>query len=85
MPRNEVAALQHLCPGVRIHAIDIVQPPGIGIAPIADMDAHQAIVAAALAADSSAEAAKKARCDTRADTKRRALSRPPVTLTKRSA
>jgi hypothetical protein len=43
-----------------IHAIDIVQPPGIGI-PIADMDAHQTIVSAALPAKSSAETARKAR------------------------
>src|SRR4051812_19881435 len=40
---------------MRIHAIDIVQPPGIAIPPIPDMDAHQATVAAALAAKSSAE------------------------------
>jgi hypothetical protein len=26
-------------PGIRIHAIDIVQPPGIGISPIADIHA----------------------------------------------
>jgi hypothetical protein len=28
----------HVCPGISIHAIDIIQPPGIGISPIADMD-----------------------------------------------
>ena len=50
MPRNDAAALGHVCPGIRIHAIDIVQPPGIGISPIADMDPHQTIVTAALAA-----------------------------------
>src|SRR5512144_871191 len=61
MPRNEAAAPSEVCPGIRIHAIDIVQPPGIGISPIADMDAHQAIVVAALAAKSSAETARKAR------------------------
>ncbi|HEX2462711.1 MAG TPA: hypothetical protein VHJ58_21405 [Vicinamibacterales bacterium] len=44
MPRNDAAAPGHVCPGIRIHAIDIVQPPGIGISPIADMDAHQTIV-----------------------------------------
>src|SRR5947199_2048556 len=57
MPRNDAAAAAHVCPGIRIriHAIDIVQPPGIGISPIADMDAHQTIVTAALAAKSSAE------------------------------
>jgi hypothetical protein len=59
MPRNDAAAPGHVCPGIRIHAIDIVQPPGIGISPIADMDAHQTIVTAALAAKSSAETPKK--------------------------
>jgi len=46
MPRNDAAAPGHVCPGIRIHAIDIVQPPGIGISPIADMDVHQMIVSA---------------------------------------
>ena len=41
MPRNHAVAPGHVCPVVRIHAIDIVQPPGIGISHIADMDAHQ--------------------------------------------
>jgi hypothetical protein len=63
MPRNDAAATGHVCPGIRIHAIDIVQPPGIGISPIADMDAHQTIVTAALAAKSSAEVPKKARSE----------------------
>ena len=44
----------HICSGIRIHASDIVQAPGFGISPIADMDAHQTIVTAALAAKSSA-------------------------------
>ena len=61
MPRNDAAAPNHVCPGIRIHAIAIVQPPGIGISPIADMDVHQRIVAAALAAKSSAETPKRAR------------------------
>src|ERR1700688_2962642 len=60
MPRNDAAAPGHVCPCIRIHAIDIVQPPSIGISPIADMDAHQTIVTAALAAKSSAETPKKA-------------------------
>src|SRR2546427_8342447 len=63
MPTNDAAAPGHVCPGIRIHAIDIVQPPGIGIPPIADMDAHQMIVPAALAAKSSAETPKKARSE----------------------
>ena len=37
-----------LWPGIRIHVIDIVQPPGIGMPPIPDIDAHQPIVNAAL-------------------------------------
>src|SRR5438477_12845538 len=60
MPRNDAAAPGHVCPGIRVHAIDIVQPPGIGIAPIADMDAHQTIVTAVLTAKSSVETPKKA-------------------------
>jgi hypothetical protein len=60
MPRNDAAASGHVCPGIRIHTIDIIQPPGIAISPIADMDAHQTVVSAALAAKSSAETAKKA-------------------------
>jgi hypothetical protein len=60
MPKNDAAAPGHVWPGISIHAIDIVQPPGIGISPIADMDAHQTVVAPALAAESSAETPKKA-------------------------
>ena len=55
MPRNDAAAADHVRPGMRIHAIDIVHPPGIGIALIADMDEAQRIVTAALAAKSSPE------------------------------
>ena len=65
MPRNEAATPGHVCPGIRIHAIDIVHPPGMGIPPIADMDVHQTIVSAVLAAKSSAEMPKKACCDIR--------------------
>src|SRR5436309_4696071 len=72
MPRNDAAAPGHVCPGIRIHAIDIVQPPGIGIPPIAVMDPHQTIVTAVLAAKSSAETLKKARSETMA----REISRP---------
>jgi hypothetical protein len=61
MPRNDAAAPAQVCSGIRIHAIDIVQPPGIGISPIADIDLHQTIVSAALAAMSSAETPKNAR------------------------
>src|SRR5258707_7563801 len=67
MPRTDAAAPAHVCPGIRIHAIGIVQPPGIGISPIADMDAHQTIVTAVLAANSSPEMPKKARSEARRD------------------
>jgi len=59
MPRNDAAAPGHVCLGLRIHTIDIVQPPGIDISPIADMDAHQTIITAALAAKSNAATVKK--------------------------
>ena len=75
MPRNDAAAPGHVCPGIRIQAIDIVQPPGIGIPPIADMDVHQTIVTATLAAKSSAETAKKACWDARSEAMRREISR----------
>jgi len=55
MPRNDAAAPGHVCPGIRIHAIDIVQPPGIGISSIVDMAVHQTIVTAALAMKRSPE------------------------------
>ena len=55
MPRNDTMAPGHVCPGIDIHTMDIVQPPGIGIPPIADIEAHQAIVTAVLATKSSAE------------------------------
>src|SRR5260370_24293424 len=71
MPRNDAAAPGHVCPGIRIHAIDIVQPPGIGISPIPDMDAHQTIVTAALAAKSSAETPKNACWEARSEAMRR--------------
>src|SRR6266850_7189800 len=67
MPRNDAAAPDHVCPGIRIHAIAIVQPPGIGISPIADIDAHQTIVTAALAAKSSAETPKNACWEARSE------------------
>ena len=60
MPRNIAAAAGQVCPGMRIHAMDMVQPPGMGMPPIADMDAHQRIVTVALAAKRSAETPKKA-------------------------
>jgi hypothetical protein len=67
MPRNDPAVPRHVCPGIRIHAIDIVQPPGIGISPIADIDTHQTIVTAALAAKSRAARPKNACWEARSD------------------
>jgi hypothetical protein len=61
MPRNVAVTPGQVCPGIRIHAIDIVQPPGIDIVPIADIDPHQTMVAATLAANSSAETATNSR------------------------
>jgi hypothetical protein len=61
----------HVSPGIDIHAIDIVQPPGIGIPPIADIDAHHAIVTAALAAKSSAETPKNALSEVRSKATRK--------------
>src|SRR5215468_7338887 len=71
MPRNDAAAPGHVCPGVRIHAIDIVWPPGIGMSPIVDMEAHQTMVAAVLAAKSSAETPNSARSAARSRPLRR--------------
>src|SRR5260370_8427507 len=79
MPRNDAAAPGHVCPGIRIHAIDIVQPPGIGISPIADMDALQTIVPAALAAKSSAETPTNACWQACSEPIRREISIPAVT------
>jgi len=63
---NDAAAPSQVCPGICIQIIDIVQPPGIGIPRIADMDAHQAIVSAALVANNRAETPTKARWEVRA-------------------
>src|SRR5262245_18282140 len=68
MPRSDAAAPGHVCPGIRIQAIDIVQPPGIDIPSMADMDAHQAIVTGTLVAKSSAAPPRNARSE---DTGRR--------------
>jgi hypothetical protein len=53
--RNDAVALVHVCPGIRIQAIDMVQPPGMDIPPIADMDAHPRTVTVTLIANNSAE------------------------------
>ncbi|HEY3859547.1 MAG TPA: hypothetical protein VGM47_08055 [Gammaproteobacteria bacterium] len=63
VPKNMAPTPGQVCPGMGIHAIDRVQPPDIHIPPIAAMDAHPAIVPAALAANNSAETPKKAGWD----------------------
>jgi hypothetical protein len=65
MPMNNPAASIHVCPGIRIHAIDMDQPPGIGISGIVAMDRHHMIVRATLAEKADAEMAKKARSEAR--------------------
>jgi hypothetical protein len=61
MPTNASAAPDHVCPGIRIQAIDMVQPPGIVIPPMADIDEHQANVTTALTTNSSADTPRKVR------------------------
>src|SRR5262245_1335611 len=56
---KDAAASGHVWPGIRIHAIDMVQPPGIAIPP--DMDPHHHTVVSALAAKSRVAAAPNAR------------------------
>jgi hypothetical protein len=75
MPRNDAAATGHVCPG--IHVMDIVQPPGIGIPPIADMDVHQTTVTAVLAAKSSVETPRNTCCEARAEAMRSEISCSP--------
>jgi hypothetical protein len=70
MIRNDAAAPSHICPGTRIHAIDIVQPPGIGM-PIADMEAHHTMVSVALPAKSSAETPTNAAWEARSEAMQR--------------
>ena len=65
MRRNDADACSQVCPGMRIHVIDIDPPPGIGISLIDDMDRHQRIVSAALRRKSSAETPQNARCEAR--------------------
>src|SRR6185295_11396163 len=76
MPRNDAAASGHVCPGIRIHAIDIVQPPGIGMSSIADIEPHQAIVTAVLAAKSTSETPRNTFWETVSDVARDEISSP---------
>jgi hypothetical protein len=76
MPRNDAVAPSHARPGIGIHVIDIVQPPGIGIPSIADMDVHQMIVTAVLEAKSNAQMPKKACREARSEATLVSMMRP---------
>jgi hypothetical protein len=65
MPRKTAAALSHVWPGISIHTIDIVQPPGIGIVCIDAIDIYITPVTAALTANVSAQTPKKTLSDVR--------------------
>jgi hypothetical protein len=52
MPTNDAATRSHVFPHMGIHIIDMLQPPGIGNSPIADIDRQAAMVAPALIANS---------------------------------
>jgi hypothetical protein len=68
MPTNDAAAANHVWAGVRIHAMDIVQPPGIGIALVVGMEAHHVALNAVLTANAIVEMPKNANRDTRSAT-----------------
>ncbi len=57
MAMNEAVMPAQLWPGIRIHAMDMVQPPGIPMPGMAAMDLYQRIVTAALITKTSAAAA----------------------------
>ena len=81
MPVNDAAAWGHVCPGMRIHAIDIVQPPGIGIPLIADIDVHQRIVSVVLPAKSNPQTPTNAASEGRSEAIVVRLARPAVAAT----
>jgi hypothetical protein len=53
MPTNDAATPGHVCPHMGVHIVDMLQPPGMGISPIVDMDAQAAMAAVALTANSN--------------------------------
>ena len=55
---KDEAVPNQVCPGIGIQAIDIVQPPGIAIGPMADIDVQNATVKTTLIAKSSAKTPK---------------------------
>src|SRR2546426_6964417 len=56
IPMNEAAAPRALWPGIRIHVIDMIQPPGMRMPP--GMDPHQRMTAPALTTNTRALAAR---------------------------
>jgi hypothetical protein len=69
MPKNEDVTPAHVCPGMRIQVIDIVQPPGIGIPPVADMDFDQRTVTAVLTMKSNTMTPMNVRPESRSERK----------------
>lgn len=63
IPTNDAPSASRVCPGIRTQAIDIFQPPGIGIAGIDDIEAHRTTVNPALPRKSRDETTRNARCD----------------------
>ena len=63
MATNHAVTPSHVCPSIGIQVIDIVQPPGIGISCMDDMEPHQTVVTAALVRKSSPEVPKNACCE----------------------
>jgi hypothetical protein len=63
MPRNDAAASTHVCPAMRIQAIDIVQLPGISMPGGADIDRAETTVAPVLAMKRTAEVPRNHRSD----------------------
>jgi hypothetical protein len=59
IPMKAAAAPGQVCPGILIHAMDMVQSPGIDMPP--DMDAHQEIVTQVLATKRRALVPRSAR------------------------
>lgn len=63
IPTKEAVAPAHVCPGIRIHAIDMVQPPGMGMPGMADMPLHHSTVATVLTKKRDMQTATKTRSD----------------------
>jgi hypothetical protein len=59
-------APSHDCPGMRIHVIDIVQSPGMGMPSMADISRDCITVTTTLATNSAAETPRNTARDARA-------------------